>query len=116
MEKGANTNMTWREMKNSSEVRLRELKEEFSNILASKYKETVIDDGKEIRRCFELPDGSICHPFIMIGDNFNNLAIEYSEDIERMKVYDTEDGDLYPPDDFESKEALFKAMLTEVEG
>ena len=77
--------------------------------------EIVIDDGKEYRRCFELPDGYICHPFIMIGDGFNNLAIEYSESIDRMRVYDSDDGDLYHPDDFESKESLFEAMLAEIE-
>lgn len=108
--------MTWREMKYSSEAGLRQLKEEISDILAKKYKQIIINDGKEVRRCFELPDGTICHPAVMIGEKFDDLFIEYSENLERMKVYDSDDGDLFPPDAFESKEALFEAILSEIEG
>ena len=52
----------------------------------------------------------------MIGKEFDDLFIEYSEDLDRMKVYDSDDGDLFPPDYFDSKEALFKAILSEIEG
>ena len=69
-----------------------------------------------MRRCFELPDGTICHPAVMIGEKFDDLFIEYSENLDRMKVYDNDDGDLFPPDYFDSKEALFKAILSEIEG
>ena len=52
----------------------------------------------------------------MIGEKFDDLVIEYSENLDRMKVYDNDDGDLFPPDYFESKEALFEAILSEIEG
>ena len=108
--------MTWREMEYPSEDGLRRLKEEISDILAKKYKQIVISDHIEVRRCFELPDGTICHPAVMIGEKFDDLFIEYSENLDRMKVYDNDDGDLFPPDYFDSKEALFKAILSEIEG
>ena len=115
-ERGESIGMTWREMKYPSEAGLRRLKEEISDILAKKYRQIIISDHIEVRRCFELPDGTICHPAVMIGEKFDDLVIEYSEDLDRMKVYDSDDGYLYPPDAFESKEALFDAILSEIEG
>lgn len=108
--------MTWMEKKYSSEKEIRFLCDELSSLLALQYKKRIINDSHGERVCFELPNGEICHPFVMIGRGFNNLAMEYADNIEEMKKYNTEDGDLYKPEMFASKEDMFEAILQEVKG
>lgn len=61
--------------------------------------------------CFALENGVIFH-VVALGDEFNALVIEYSENAEEYKKNNSEDGDLFFID-MENEEML-QAMIEEI--
>lgn len=113
--------MTWKETKSYSETmkkkRIHEVVEWVENKLADIYEEIELafDYGHE--RCFLLPDGTVIHVVGMIGEKFNDIVVEYSQNMEQKRKMDTEDGDLFPiddPEEFESPDDMFNAILEEI--
>ena len=74
-------------------------------------------DGKSIK-CFKVANNRYVYPACMYGgtDNaFHNLVIVYSDSIPSMQRHDTEEGGQFFPEDYDSKEAMFDAMIEEIE-
>ncbi|MBO7364890.1 MAG: hypothetical protein J6U26_06145, partial [Lachnospiraceae bacterium] len=74
-------------------------------------------DHSGVRHCFLLDNGFLAHVQSMNGGAIYDLVIEYSENEDQMRVYDTEDGELFPVNDpsvFETVDDLVDAMLDEM--
>lgn len=105
--------MIWRGERCSSEKQLRELQEYVNSELSKQYKQIdVVND----RTCFLLDTGEILSITCMCGGKFFDLCTEYADNIDDMKKYYTTDGDLYPPDEFDTPDEMLQAMLVEIEG
>ena len=72
------------------------------SFIENKFKEKYPYSEIDGRIVFSLPDG-VFMKVSQLGGDFNALVMDYIE----------EDGDLYYPDDYETLDALFEAMLEE---
>lgn len=94
--------MTWTEIQSSNDM-LSDIKSflvrEFSKI----YSFSRINDDT----VFSLPDGLSMSIFTMHGKGFGCLGMNYKA------VNSNDDGDLYYPDDYDTPNELFLAMLEE---
>ncbi len=122
MGKGKNMPIAWMETSSFSDVdklkRLNEVAEAVEDKLSERYPEISFDDDGKRVRCFLLPDGLVAHVSGLCGGKFNDLVIEYAENIEAMKAYNSEDGDLFPIDDekiFPTFEDMMGEILKEVQ-
>lgn len=110
--------MTWKDLKFSSKEALVELREEFREELEKKYQAVSIETEHGTVKCYVSGRGEYFYPAFMFGgkDNqFHNLVIEYAKSAEEIIKAWEEEGKLYFPDDFESKESMFATMLEEIE-
>ena len=86
--------------------------------LTKRYPKKVVSDHIGSRTCFILGDGTTIHVTAMNGEKFCDLVIEYADNLDQMKAYDTEDGDLFPVGDkevFATNEDMLAAMLQEIQ-
>ena len=105
--------MIWKGEKCSSNKQLRELQEYINQKLSERFKKVdVVAD----RDCFLLDTGEILSITCMNGGNFFDLCTEYANNTDEMKQYFTTDGDLYPPDEYDTPEDMLQAILKEIEG
>lgn len=115
-----NTNMEWTGKKKRSERAYREflgeLLSEFIKLLRQRYESVIIErnNGEKVE-CFIAPDSLFFFPGYMLGGDFHCLVIEYAENREEIQKYWEDEGGQFFPEDFESKEALFNAMLKEID-
>ena len=110
--------MIWKETKSFSLEQLKDLRDEFGQILKKKYPALVVNVAGAEKECFKLPDGDIIYPSFMFGgtDNaFHCLVVEYAGTPEEIQDYLEEEGGQFFPEDYESKEKMFQAMLAEIE-
>ena len=110
--------MTWMERKSISVDLLRSLCDEFNEKLKEKYSQLEIDVNGINTKVFRHNNGDVFSPGFMFGgtDNcFHCLVIKYAGDIEEFQQYLEEEGGQFFPEDYESKEEMFKAMLDEIE-
>ena len=110
--------MTWTELKYSSKETLIDLREEFREELKKKYQTVSIKTEHGTVECYVSAKGEYFYPAFMFGgkDNqFHNLVIEYAKSAEEIRKAWEEESNLYFPEDFESKESMFAAMLEEIE-
>lgn len=110
--------MTWKVKKSFSLEQLKVLRDEFEQILEKKYPVLVVSVAEAEKKCFKLPNEDIIYPSFMFGgtDNaFHCLVVEYAGAPEEIQEYLEEEGGQFFPEDYESKEAMFAAMLKEIE-
>lgn len=110
--------MTWKELKYSSKEVLIKLREEFREELEKRYQTVSIKTEHGLIECYISGKGEYFYPAFMFGgkDNqFHNLVIEYAEDEDEIRKAWEEEGALYFPEDYDSKESMFVAMLKEIE-
>lgn len=111
--------MAWMEKNEISQDVLQNLLNEFAQILASKYEQRVVETEHGDVHCFIDPHGNYIYPAFMfggVGDPFHFLVVEYAENEDEIKKAWEDEGGQFFPEDYESKEAMFEAMLKEIEG
>lgn len=96
--------MTWTEIRSSDDLLI-----DIKTFLEKKFSMIYSADKSGGDTVFSLPDGSSMRIFLMHGKKFNCLGINYKSD------NDDEDGDLYYPEDFETPDDMFTAMLEETQ-
>ncbi len=96
--------MTWTEIR-SNDNYLNDTK----SFLEKKFSKIYTADQVGNDTVFSLPDGLEMTIFILHGKAFNCLGMNYRSET------DNEDGDLYYPEDFETPDDMFTAMLEETQ-
>lgn len=110
--------MAWMEKKLISQETLQSLLNDFAQALMSKFELTTIETEHGDIRCFIDNDGEYFYPAYMYGganNEFHCLVVEYAGTEEEIKEGAEEEGGQYFPEDYDSKEAMFQAMLEEIE-
>lgn len=111
--------MTWMDLKSISINDLRRLRDDFINLMEDRFPIIDVDVHGENKRCFRISNGDLIYPALMFGGKnnaFHCLVIEYAGNVGEIERYEEEEGRQFFPEDFESKEAMFTAMLKEIEG
>ena len=111
--------MTWMDMKSFSINDLRRLRDEFSTLMEDRFSIIDVDVNGKKKRCFQAGNGDLIYPAFMFGGKnniFHCLVIEYAGNVGEIERYEEEEGRQFFPEDFETKEAMFQAMLDEIEG
>ncbi len=111
--------MTWMDLKSISIDDLRRLRNEFEAFLEDIFPAIKIDIDGNAKKCFQLDNGDLIYPAFMFGgknNTFHCLVIEYAGDADELIRSEEEEGAQFFPEDYESKEAMFEAMLKEIEG
>ena len=97
-----------------TEKELTNLKAELESLLSEKYKSVIFKNDKyKGEKMFIGHTGKAVHIDIIAG--YKCLVIEHAETAEEAERLTLEDGDLFYPEEFLSKNDLFKAMMNEIE-
>ncbi len=110
--------MGWMEKNGITEKVLQELANEFADLLSDRYDQVIVETEHGDVHCFIDPHGNYIYPAFMfggVGDPFHFLVVEYAENEDEIKKAWEDEGGQFFPEDYESKEAMFQAMLDEIE-
>ena len=102
----------WMGEKCLSSEQLINLKNYICDILAKRYSEIEIIPS---RRCFLLETGEILSVVCVIGGDAFHILTEYADNQNEMRRFNTTDGELYHPDDYETAEDMLKDIVAEIE-
>ena len=100
-EKGVTTDMTWTE-NSSRQMNINDARV----FIEERFKGVYPFEEKNGTVLFTLPDGFIMK-VVSLGSKFNALVMDYTSS------FDSDDGDTYRLEDFETPDAMFEAMLEE---
>lgn len=101
-----------------NEKLLSRLVEKFAKFLKSKYPVVELARGGKTIQYFKINESKFIRPAYMFGgtDNaFHNLVIIYSNSLDNLAKNDEDEGGQFFPEDFDSMESMFAAMLDEIE-
>jgi hypothetical protein len=97
-----------------TEKELLDLKAELESILSERFESNVFsNENYKGEKMFVTKPGKAVH--IDLIPEYKSLVIEHADTVEAANRLTLEDGDLFCPSDFKSKEDLFEAMLNEIE-
>lgn len=110
--------MEWMDQNSLSANSLKRLVDEFAEIMKNRYDIVEFERDGQTNRCFKLDEDTYAIPAYMWGgknNKFHCLVFCYANSPQDFSWYNQEEGGQYYPENYDSKEEMFNAMIKEIE-